>query len=134
MNRSNYKFKLNPVGDSGEYEIMDGNIYVATVHGSGESDRYATLLSTAPELLEALKACQTYMLGKCTELDLIETAALADAAIAKSEGKMTDNKKDMPELKPCKKCKGNLRRTTAGRTTNYFVWVCSACKTEFLTP
>lgn len=36
-------------------------------------------------LLDALRACRNYMLGKCTELDLVETQKLADTAIQKAE-------------------------------------------------
>ena len=45
-------------------------------------------------MLEALKACRAYMVGECTELDLVETDRLATNAIASAESDNENDKKN----------------------------------------
>ena len=55
------------------------------LHGEISNKEIVQRVNCFDDLLTALKACKSYMLGELTELDLIETDKLAENAITNAE-------------------------------------------------
>jgi hypothetical protein len=58
---------------------------IAVIYDKADTAFIVKSCNSHEDLLEALKACKAYMIGECTELDLIQTDKLAEQAIVKAE-------------------------------------------------
>lgn len=80
--------RLSLIAEHATDEIVigfEGGNDVACVYSYTQAKQIIHRFNLYGELLEALKASQAYMLGKCTALDLVETDALVTATLAKAE-------------------------------------------------